>query len=98
MINFFCKAVAIAGVECDTPVSYEVQQGFMQHMAEFGLSYGTKEEFNFRLKQFSTLDSELKEINESQDSYKVGHNKFSTWTSTEKKRLLGFKGLEAGID
>ena len=93
MLNFFCSTIGVlAGIECDTPVSYEVQQGFIQHMAEFGLSYGTKEEFSFRLQEFAKKDNIINEINERQQSYSVGHNKFSTWTDAEYQKLLSFRG------
>jgi len=43
-------------------------------MAEFGLSYGTKEEFRFRMEQFMRMDEEIRRINSEQSSYIVGHN------------------------
>jgi KDEL-tailed cysteine endopeptidase len=35
----------------------------MQHVAEHGLSYGTMEEYNFRLSLFETADKEIAEHN-----------------------------------
>jgi len=89
-MNFICGAIATMGIQfCESPVSLEVQQGFIEHMSRFGLSYGTQEEYNFRLQQFAAKDTEINEINARETSFTVGHNKFSTWTDYEFKRLLG---------
>lgn len=66
-------------------------QAFMEHVADYGLSYGTIEEFNFRQGVWDLLDKELNRINNSQEGFRVGHNFMSTWTDAEKKRLNGFK-------
>ena len=65
-------------------------EAFMQHVADFGLSYGTIEEFNFRKAIFDLVDVELNLINAEQSSFTVAHNKFSTWTDAEHKRRLGY--------
>jgi hypothetical protein len=62
---------------------------FMEHVANFGLSYGTLEEFNFRQNVWATLDEELNQIN-AEHEFTVGHNFMSTWTKAEKKRLNGY--------
>ena len=36
----------------------------MEHVADFGLNYGTVAEFNFRKEMFNLLDAELNDINE----------------------------------
>jgi hypothetical protein len=76
---------------CETPISSEVQTAFVQHMSEYGLSFGTEEEYNLRLSLFAAKDAEINEINASQDSFVLGHNQFSTWTDYEYKKILGFK-------
>jgi len=63
---------------------------FMEHVANYGLSYGTVEEFNFRQNVWELLDAELDRINSTHDSFTVGHNFMSTWTDAEKKRLNGY--------
>ena len=40
---------------------------------------------------FALKDGEIKEINSSHDSFKVGHNKFSTYTDFEFKKMLGYQ-------
>ena len=66
---------------------------FMQHMTEFGLSYGTVEEYEFRYEQFLIKQAHIEEHNQMGRPYSVGHNKFSTWTDAEYKRLLGYKPM-----
>jgi C1A family cysteine protease len=63
---------------------------FMEHVAEFGLSYGTVEEFNFRQTIWEALEAELNLINAEHSNFTVGHNFMSTWTAAEKKVLNGY--------
>lgn len=53
------------------------------------MSYGTKEEFEFRFEIFKQKDAEIKYWNEKQDSFVLGHNMFSTMTEDESKKWLG---------
>lgn len=64
----------------------------MTHVANYGLSYGTQEEYQFRLGVFAEADAELNQINaDPENTYTVGHNKFSTLTAEERKRHRGRK-------
>jgi hypothetical protein len=70
-----------------------IENVFTQHLSEYGISYGTKEEFEFRLNIFKTKDAEYLKINANPDNtFQVDHNKFSTWTDAEFKKLLGYRG------
>merc|ERR1739838_241798 len=62
---------------------------FLGHVAEFGLSYGTIEEYNFRMANWEQMDRLINEHNATESSYTLGHNKMSTWTQSEYKKLLG---------
>jgi C1A family cysteine protease len=64
---------------------------FMQHVADFGLSYGTVEEFNFRQALWGLVDEQISTVNAEQSDFTLGHNFLSTWTADEKKRLNGWK-------
>jgi C1A family cysteine protease len=64
---------------------------FAAHINYWGLSYATKEEFEFRFNIFAETDKELQKINSENTSFTVDHNKFSTLTSAEKKKFLGKK-------
>ena len=94
-MNHFCAAAAILGTnmcENDTAIN-TVEQSFIGHMAFHGLSYATKEEYEFRLGIFTMKDLENNEINANpENTFTVGHNQFSTWTDAEYKRLLGYRG------
>ena len=94
-MNIICQAVAYAGIyECDIvpDANLAVEQKFVEHVATFGLSYGTDEEYAFRLDQFAKTDAKLQEINaDPENLYKVAHNKFSTMTEFEFKKHLGKK-------
>ena len=87
------KALKTAGLfshhKNPTDAISAVETKFMQHLTDFGLSYATKEEYNFRLNIFSALDEELAKINLENDSFTVAHNKFSTLTRDEKKKFMG---------
>ena len=62
----------------------------MHHMEDYGLSYGTVEEFEYRFQLFAEVDARLDAINsDPNNTFIVGHNEFSTWTDDEKKRLMG---------
>jgi C1A family cysteine protease len=75
--------------ECESNVA--VQKKFMEHIELHGLSYGTREEYDFRLNLFAEAESRIEEHNTKNGPLTMGHNKFSTWTESEKKRLLGYK-------
>jgi hypothetical protein len=92
----FCAAAAYMGInnmcENQNPLSI-VEQSFVQHIAAYGISYGTKEEYNFRLAIYQQKEVENIEINSNpENTFTVGHNQFSSWTDSEYKKLLGYRG------
>jgi len=99
-MNTFCTAAAYMGLKssmCENTgiVSSPVEQAFIQHISMHGISYGTSEEYKFRLAIFNKKEQENQEINSNpNNTFTVGHNMFSTFTDSEYKRLLGFKGIE----
>jgi C1A family cysteine protease len=91
-MNTICHWTSFFGVyKCETPVSIQMQQEFLMHVTKYGLSYGTKDEYEFRRGLFIAKDAEIQEINSSQTSFTVGHNQFSTYTDFEYKKMLGYK-------
>jgi cathepsin L len=75
---------------CDNMKSENTK--FSEHVAAYGLTYGTAEEYTFRQAIFEAKDKENDEINaDPKNTFTVGHNQFSTWTDAEYKRLLGYK-------
>ena len=101
-MNIICQAVAYAGVyECDLvpDASIAIEQKFAEHISNHGLSYGTQEEYSFRLDQFAKTDAKLNEINSNpENTYSVAHNKFSTMTEYELNRFRGELPSEIGED
>jgi cathepsin L len=70
----------------------EDNSAFLNHVAEYNLSYGTNEEFDFRQQIFMEKDAEFKLINaDPANTFTVGHNFLSTWTKDEYKKMLGYK-------
>ena len=67
---------------------------FTKWMAQHGRDYQTVEEFNFRFHEWIQKDKFIKEHNEEQQSYTVGHNQFSDWTHGEYKAILQRKETE----
>ena len=87
----FCATAAFLGLNiCDNQTATTaVEQSFVQHIADHGLSYGTVEEYNFRLGLFNAVDAEINEINANpENTFTVGHNFLSTMTMEEKKRMF----------
>ena len=65
---------------------------YMKYVTEWGKSYGTKAEFEFRLEQFKKSLAKMAEHNSiNAHGSTVTHNQFSDWTETEYKKLLGYK-------
>jgi C1A family cysteine protease len=65
---------------------------FIKYVAEFGKSYGTRAEFEFRQAQFAQTLAKI-ESHQAQNGgmSTVGINHMSDWTATEYKKLLGYK-------
>ena len=55
------------------------------------MNIGTKEEFEFRLGIYAENEDIINDYNSRGLSFTLGHNKFSTWTHEEYKKLLGLK-------
>ena len=72
-----------------TTMSPEEMQ-FMHYLVAHGKSYGTREEYEFRLGQFRESLGKIHEHNSRNDvTFRLGLNKFSDMTQDEYRRLLG---------
>ena len=93
MLSQVCKAIGGAGILCETvDAENGVQTRFMEHVANYSISYGTKEEYDFRMSLFAKRDAEYNEINaDPSNTFVVGHNMFSTMTDYEAKQWTGRK-------
>jgi C1A family cysteine protease len=67
-------------------------QEFVKYVSEFGKSYGTKEEFEFRSAHFKdNLGAIMMHNSMNGLSYQLGINEFADYTPEEFKKLLGYK-------
>ena len=71
----------------------EEEMMYMKYVTEFGKSYGTRAEFEFRMEQFKNSLAKMA-LHNSDNSHgsTVGLNQFADWTDAEYKKLLGYKG------
>lgn len=68
---------------------------YINYVSDWGKSYGTKAEFEFRLEQFkNTLAKMAEHESNNEHGSTVELNEFSDWTEAEYKRLLGFTPKE----
>jgi len=90
MIKKLCQFTVSKNIfNCEAANMNEIESGFASHVSEYGLSYATKEEYNFRMSLYEQADKELVEIRKEGGSYTVDHNMFSTMTKDEMKRFMG---------
>lgn len=66
---------------------------YMRYVSEWGKSYATGAEFDFRKAQFLRNHNYIKKHEEGTHNFSLKHNQFSDWTHEEYKRLLGYKEL-----
>ena len=88
-----CKGLGALGISCTVqqPPVEIVRENFTKHLAEYGFSYGTKEEFEFRFAIYHENDKIINELNAEPSSFVVGHNRFSTLTKEEYNKFKGKK-------
>jgi C1A family cysteine protease len=64
---------------------------FIRYVAEYGKSYGTRAEFEFRSAQFKQNLAKIEEHNSENGTSTVGINLFTDKTSSEMKRMNGYR-------
>ena len=65
---------------------------FIKHVAEYNLTYATIAEYNAREAIFIQRHEAIEAENaKPENTFKVGHNKFSTWTEEELAVMRGFR-------
>merc|ERR1711990_130802 len=70
----------------------DAERAWFDHIDENGLSYGTKEEYEFRKAIFKQTYAEVQIHNNiSTNTHKLHANFMSTWTHEERKKLNGYK-------
>jgi C1A family cysteine protease len=93
-MHSFCKAAfALGFTDLCKDKSVDASTQFLEHIAAYGISYGTQEEYMFRQEIFNAKVAEFAKINaDPANTFTVGTNFMSTWTAEEYKKILGFRG------
>jgi len=88
-----CAAVfALSSFEAPSTGLFVESSDFAQYVTKFGKNYGTVQEFQFREKLFNEKRATNAKINsQNANTFTVGINKFSDWTHSEYKKILGYK-------
>jgi len=73
-----------------TPIT-EAEREFINFVSEHRRSYGTKEEYEYRLALFTKAFQTIKEHNAEKSTFTMGVNQFSDMSAYEYKQLLGYK-------
>jgi C1A family cysteine protease len=69
----------------------ETERAFIDFVSQHGRSYGTKEEYEFRLQQFSKVYNYVQEHNAAGNSWTAGINHLADLTEAEYNKMLGYK-------
>jgi len=77
-----------------TTILSDIDYKFMAYVSEWGKSYGTVAEFEFRKSIFAAKHAEIEEFNAGNNTSTMGHNNFSDFTADEMKKRLGYKHRE----
>ena len=92
----FATLAALAGVSAYTVSDTTMERHYLNYLAEHGKSYATKEEYLFRLAEFTRKMKIVEEHNsKNTDDATVAINHMSDWTDDEYKATLGYKGKKA---
>ena len=78
-------ALAFAGV---ASALTDMEHEFFDFIVNFGKSYNTVEEYQFRIAQFERAHQEIKAHNATDSTFTLGHNHMSDWTQAEYEAIL----------
>ncbi len=88
----YFAAAALLGSTSAYQAMDHTEYEFINWVAKYGKSYGTKEEYNFRYKQFKETFDEVQRLNAEQSDSVHEMNKFSDLSMEEFTRL--YTGLK----
>jgi len=92
----FATLAALVGVNAYTVSDTTMERHYLNYLAEHGKSYPTKEEYLFRLAEFTRKMKIVESHNaKNSDDASVAVNHMSDWTDDEYKAILGYKGKKA---
>jgi cathepsin L len=76
----------------------EISLHFMKHVSEHGLSFATTAEYEAREAIFGARHSLIEESNANpENTFKLAHNMYSTWTDAELNKLRGFRAATRNV-
>lgn len=88
----FSKLLAAVGLKNADQMMTAQDYEFMRFVTEYGKTYGTKAEFEFRSALFKEQLAHIEEQNASgNNTHVLGVNHMSDWTEEEYRKLLGYK-------
>jgi len=68
---------------------------YINYLAQFNKEVSNADDFNFRHAIFQAVNAYITSHNNTESSFKLGHNQFSDWTHEEYRSLLGLReGLQ----
>ena len=73
-----------------TPMT-DAEREFITFVSEHRRSYGTKEEYAYRLSLFATAYEKVHNHNSTDTGFTIGINKFADMSSYEYRQMLGYK-------
>ena len=88
------KSFATLALAAAVSASSEVETAFMGYITQFGKSYATVAEYNFRFEQFARNHAIVVAHNMTESSFQLGFNKMSDWTEAEYKAILTAKVMD----
>jgi C1A family cysteine protease len=88
-------ATLLATASAYTVSDTTMERHYLNYLAEHGKSYGTKEEYLFRLAEFTRKMKFVEEHNaQNTDDATLAINHMSDWTDMEYAKLRGYKGTK----
>ena len=82
----------LTGSQTESPISSEAETAFNKWISENGKSYGTHEEYAFRLEIFARKMAHVERHNaENADDAELALNFMADWTPEEYQKMLGYK-------
>ena len=88
------KSFATLALAAAVSASTEVESAFMGYITQYGKSYSSVAEYNFRLEQFARNHAAVVAHNMTESSFQLGFNKMSDWTEAEYKAILTAKVMD----
>lgn len=85
------KLLAAIGIKHHDEKMTAQDYEFMRYVSEYGKSYGTKAEFEYRSGLFKETLAHIEEHNSKGETHTLGINHMSDWSTEEYNKLLGYK-------